>query len=123
MLPRELRSGSGMTCWRRLRDWQEGIWDLMHVALLSWLARDGDIDWSRAIGDSCSARAVCGGTQTGPNPTDRTKRGSKRHLACVLGDRGYDAAAIRHGLRARHVLPLLAMRRTKRRLGTMALGG
>ena len=29
----------------------------------------------------------------------------------------------RHGLRARHVLPLLAMRHTKRRLGTMALGG
>jgi hypothetical protein len=24
----------------------------------------------------------------------------------VLGDRGYDAAAIRHGLRARHILPL-----------------
>jgi hypothetical protein len=30
-----------------------------------------------------------------------------------LGDRGYDAAAIRHGLRVRHNLPLLAMRRTK----------
>ncbi|HEX2343897.1 MAG TPA: transposase, partial [Vicinamibacterales bacterium] len=26
MLPRELGCGSGMTCWRRLRDWQhEGI--------------------------------------------------------------------------------------------------
>jgi transposase len=34
MLPRELGCGSGMTCWRRLRDWQdEGIWDLMHFAL------------------------------------------------------------------------------------------
>jgi transposase len=32
---------------------------------------------------------------------------------CVLGDRGYDAAAVRHGLRAGHILPLLAMRRTK----------
>ena len=73
----------GMTCWRRLRDWQhEGIWDLLHFALLHWLARDGDIDWSRAIVDSCSVRAVCGGTQTGPNPTDRAKRGSKRHLIC-----------------------------------------
>ena len=30
----------------------------------------------------------------------------------VLGDRGYDAAAIRRGLRARHVVPLLARRRT-----------
>jgi transposase len=31
----------------------------------------------------------------------------------VLGDRGYDAASIRSGLRTRHILPLLAMRRTK----------
>ena len=27
-------------------------------------------------------RAVYGGDQTGPNPTDRAKRGSKRHLIC-----------------------------------------
>jgi transposase len=81
MLPKELGCGSGMTSWRRLRDWQqEGIWDLMHFALLNLLARNGDIDWSRAIVDSCSVRAVGGGTLTGPNPTDRGKRGSKRHL-------------------------------------------
>jgi transposase len=30
----------------------------------------------------------------------------------VLGDRGYDAAAIRRGLRTRHIVPVLAMRRT-----------
>ena len=83
MLPQELGCGSGMTCWRRLRDWQaEGVWDLMHFALLNWLSREGDIDWSRAVVDSCSVRAVYGGTQTGPNPTDRAKRGSKRHLIC-----------------------------------------
>src|SRR6185295_15289977 len=83
MLPQELGCGSGMTCWRRLRDWQaEGVRDLMHFALLNWLSREGDIDWSRAIVDSCSVRAVYGGTQTGPNPTDRAKRGSKRHLIC-----------------------------------------
>jgi len=30
MLPQELGCGSGMTCWRRLRDWQEvGTWDLI----------------------------------------------------------------------------------------------
>ena len=56
--------------------------DLMHFALLNWLSREGDIDWSRAIVDSCSVRAVYGGSQTGPNPTDRAKRGSKRHLIC-----------------------------------------
>src|SRR6185436_258698 len=42
MLPQELGCGSGMTCWRRLRDWQaQGVWDLMHFALLNWLARGG----------------------------------------------------------------------------------
>src|SRR5438128_2056140 len=40
MLPQELGCGSGMTCWRRLRDWQErGLWDLIHfVLLIGWLA-------------------------------------------------------------------------------------
>ena len=31
----------------------------------------------------------------------------------MLGDRGYDAEAIRQGLRARHIMPLLAMRKTE----------
>jgi transposase len=83
MLPQELGCGSGMTCWRRLRDWQQaGVWELIHFALLDWLARDGQIDWSRAVVDSCCIRAVYGGDKTGPNPTDRAKRGSKRHLIC-----------------------------------------
>ena len=83
MLPQELECGSGMTCWRRLRDWQRaGAWDLIHFALLDWLARKDQIDWSRAVVDSCSIRAVHGGDHTGPNPTDRAKRGSTRHLIC-----------------------------------------
>jgi transposase len=75
--------GSGMSCWRRLRDWQErGIWQLLQFVLLDWLARYGQIDWSRAVVDGSSVRAVFGGLQTGPNPTDRAKLGSKRHLIC-----------------------------------------
>jgi hypothetical protein len=50
--------------------------DLIHYALLDWLARDDQIDWSRAVVDTCCIRAVYGGDQTGPNPTDRAKRGS-----------------------------------------------
>jgi transposase len=98
------------------------------------------------------------GLQTGPNPTDRAKLGSKRHLICdgrgiplavqltganrndsqqalalvdaipplqgkpgrprhrpdcLLGDRGYDAEAIRQGLLARHIIPFLAKRNTE----------
>src|SRR6266702_3460681 len=66
MLPKQLGCGSGMTCWRRLRDWQHaGICDLTHFVLLNWLARDGQIDWSRAVVDSCSVRAVFGGRKLG----------------------------------------------------------
>jgi hypothetical protein len=74
MLPQELGCGSGMTCWRRLRDWQEaGIWQLIHFSLLDWLARYGEIDWSRAVVDGSSIRAVFGGCRqalippTGPS--------------------------------------------------------
>ena len=45
MLPQELGCVSGMTCWRPLRDWQRaGVWDLIHFALLDWLARNDQID-------------------------------------------------------------------------------
>src|SRR5665213_3062672 len=48
MLPAEMGCGSGVTCWRRLRDWQAaGVWDRLHRELLRRL-RDADrIDWSR----------------------------------------------------------------------------
>jgi transposase len=111
-------------------------------------------------------RAGCfWGAKTGPNPTDRAKLGSKRHLICdgrgvplviqltganrndsqqalalveaiphlqgkrgrprhrpdcVLGDRGYDAKAIRQGLLAFHIVPSLAERNTEHGSG---LGG
>lgn len=35
-LPKELGFGSGMTCWRRLRDWQaQGVWDRLYLSLLA----------------------------------------------------------------------------------------
>jgi transposase len=67
MLPQELGCGSGMTCWRRLRDWQQtGVWQLIHFVLLDWLARGERIDWSRAVVDGSSVRAVFGGTRQVP---------------------------------------------------------
>jgi transposase len=98
------------------------------------------------------------GQQTGPNPTDRAKLDSKRHLICdgngvplviqltganrndsqqaialvdaipllqgergrprnrpdcLIGDRGYDAEAIRQSLRFRGIRPMLAKRNTE----------
>ena len=40
----------------------------IHFALLDWLARHDQIDWSRAVVDSCSVRAVYAGDLTGSNP-------------------------------------------------------
>lgn len=58
MLPQELGCGSGMTCWRRLRDWQEaGVWDRLHQSLLDELGRADAIDWERACLDSASVPA------------------------------------------------------------------
>jgi|SRR5215208_2214549 len=58
MLPQEMGCGSGMTCWRRLRDWhQAGVWRKLHQLLLSRLEQTGEIDWSRASIDSVSVRA------------------------------------------------------------------
>lgn len=61
MLPRELFGCSGMTCWRRLRDWQRaGVWDRLHRVLLERLDRAGELDWSRAAIDSASVAAKRG---------------------------------------------------------------
>ena len=62
LLPREMGCGSGMSCWRRLRDWQAaGVWDRLHEVLLARLRAADQIDWSRVIVDSSSIRAVGAG--------------------------------------------------------------
>src|SRR5439155_14815758 len=81
LLPQELGCGSGMTCWRRLREWHaKGVWQRIHHELLNWLGQLGLLDWSRASLDSGSVPAKRGGPLTGPNPTDRGKAGTKRHV-------------------------------------------
>src|ERR671912_1811383 len=58
MLPQEMGCSSGMTCWRRLHDWQQaGVWDRLHRALLDRLGKANAIDWSRACVDSASVPA------------------------------------------------------------------
>ncbi|HEV7367922.1 IS5 family transposase [Arenibaculum sp.] len=81
LLPAEMGCGCGMTCWRRLRDWQQaGVWERLHRVLLDRLGCANAIDWSRAALDSASVPGKKGGEGTGPNPTDRGKAGCKRHL-------------------------------------------
>jgi transposase len=67
MLPKELGCGSGMTCWRRLRDWQMvGVWQRIHHALLDRLGEHDRIDWSRASLDSASVPAKRGALRPAP---------------------------------------------------------
>jgi transposase len=61
-LPVEMGCSSGVTCWRRLRDWQAvGVWDRLHALLLAKLRAADQIDFSRAAVDSSSIRAVGAG--------------------------------------------------------------
>ena len=70
MLPQEMGCGSGMTCWRRLRDWQEaGVWDRLQHALLDRLGRRNANDFRRAALDSASVAAKRGVRRRG-----RTRR-------------------------------------------------
>ena len=63
-LPAEMGCGSGMTCWRRLRDWyQAGVWRRLHQVLLEELAQADRIDWDRAALDSAAVPAPGGGAK------------------------------------------------------------
>jgi len=67
-LPGEMGCGSGVTCWRRLRDWQAaGVWDRLHHVLLDRLGEADRIDWGRASLDSASIPAKRGAMR--PVPT------------------------------------------------------
>ena len=69
MLPKELGFGSGVTCWRRLRDWQKaGVWHRLHRVLLGELGKAGLIDWSRASLDSATVSAKKGVQEPVPIP-------------------------------------------------------
>jgi transposase len=80
-LPAELGCGCGKTCRHYLQVWhQAGVWRQLHALLLAQLNEADQIDWERALIDASFAKAPEGGEDTGPNPTDRGKSGSKHHV-------------------------------------------
>ena len=77
-LPQEMGCGSGMTCWRRLRDWNEaGVWERLHQVLLDELQDAEQLDWSRAVVDSSHVRAKGGA----PRPAPRRSTAAGRALS------------------------------------------
>jgi transposase len=75
-LPQEMGCGSGMTCWRRLRDWNEaGVWERLHQVLLDELQDADQLDWSRVAVDSSHVRAKGGAPRPAPRRLTAAARG------------------------------------------------
>jgi transposase len=75
------RKGQRSTLCRHLEQWARiGLLAQVHAVLVGMLRGDPTL-----ILDTCSLRAKRGGDLTGPNPTDRSKRGTKYHIA-TTGD-------------------------------------
>lgn len=107
-LPCEMGCGSGMTCWRRLRDWtRAGVWQRLHATLLAELEGADRIDWDRAAIDSSFVRARGGGERTGPSPVDRSKKGSKHTI--ITDGRGAPLVATTTAANVPDVVPLIPL--------------
>lgn len=80
-LPQELGCGSGMTCWRRLRDGQAaGVWKQLQHELLNRLRDADQIDWTRAAVDASLVAAKRGAKKPG-----RIRRiGANRARSAIL---------------------------------------
>src|SRR3712207_4113308 len=80
MLPQEMGCGSGMTCWRRLRDWQAaGVFGRLHRALLDRLGRANAVDFGRCSLDSGSfpaKRGASASARTRPTGPSRARSGT-----------------------------------------------
>ena len=106
-VPRRFSSGS--TVHRRFQEWvAAGIFAAIVAVMLHWYDQRHGIDWTWQAIDTKMAPAPLGGQKTGPNPTDRGKSGTKRHL--LIDGRGaplavYVTGAHRHDLKG--VAPLL----------------
>jgi transposase len=65
-VPSELVGCSGVTAWRRLRDWTEaGVWPRLHEVLLAELRKENLLEMDDAAIDGSHVRALKGGLTPG----------------------------------------------------------
>ena len=87
---------SKTTAHARLREWmRQGVWLRLWRRLLRGYGRKHHIRWQWRAMDTRRVPAPLGGTHTGPNPTDRGKRGIKLHL--LVDQRGAPLAVVLTG--------------------------
>ena len=78
-LPRSL--GAASTVHRRFQQWvSAGVFHILWQRGLLQLHVEDGLDWSYQSIDGAMTKAPLGGGATGANPTDRGKKGVKRHL-------------------------------------------
>lgn len=78
-LPRSL--GAASTVHDRFQAWRRaGVFERLWASGLVEFDTERGLDFEWQSIDGCMTKAPLGGEATGPNPTDRAKKGTKRHL-------------------------------------------
>lgn len=79
-LPAEMNCGCGMTCWRRLRDWNAaGVWKTLHEILLADMRAAGDLEMAAMVADASYVRAFLGA----PTPAPALSTAVKQALSTI----------------------------------------
>jgi transposase len=106
-LPGDLLGCSGVTCWRRVRDWTDaGVWPALHEVLLAELRAVGRLDLDRCAVDASHVHALKG-LHVGPSPVNRGHPGSRRHL--IVDSHGIPLAVTLTGGNRHDVTQLLPL--------------
>jgi transposase len=84
-LPQRFGCGSGMTCWRRMREWQQaGVWPKIRHVLEGAIEDADTIDWGRAWVRAVRtrpARRAAGYAHTAPRSPGRRSSGEPPRAA------------------------------------------
>ncbi|CAG0985579.1 hypothetical protein ANRL4_02149 [Anaerolineae bacterium] len=73
--------GASSSLHKRFQEWSEsGVWKKIYRMVVKYYQKKRRIQWKWQAVDSKMVPAPLGGDLTGPNPTDRAKSDSKRHI-------------------------------------------